>query len=234
MAEDLQIDSKNTPVLRCTDIYKSYTDGGLQVEVLKKINLQILAGESIAIVGASGSGKSTLLHLLGSLDAPTQGTISVLDQDIALLQPTERDKLRNVELGFIYQFHYLLPEFTVLENVTMPLLISNDYTVQAASKMAEKVLEQVGLSNRLQHKSGELSGGERQRVAIARAVVHSPKCILADEPTGNLDGEAAEQVFNLMLALKKYANTSLVMVTHNLELASRMDKTYHLHDGILK
>lgn len=234
MAEDLQIDLANAAVIVCADIYKSYIDGGLQVDVLKKINLQILAGESVAIVGASGSGKSTLLHLLGGLDAPTQGRVSILGQNIAVLKGTERNKLRNVGLGFVYQFHYLLPEFTVLENVAMPLLISNDYDIKEAIKMSERMLEKVGLSDRLQHKPSELSGGERQRVAIARAIVHGPKCILADEPTGNLDGKAAEQVFNLMLVLKQHADTSLVMVTHNLALAERMDKIYHLYDGILE
>lgn len=234
MSEDLQLDPTNAPVIICTDLYKSYIDGDLKVDVLKKINLQILAGESIAIVGASGSGKSTLLHLLGGLDVPTQGEISILGKNIATLQGVECDNLRNVSLGFIYQFHHLLLEFTMLENVAMPLLISNNYSIKEASKLAEEMLKQVGLGDRLQHKPSELSGGERQRVAIARAIVHSPKCVLADEPTGNLDGKTAEQVFNLMLKLKQNTNTSFVMVTHNLELAERMDKIYHLNDGVLE
>ncbi len=221
-------------VLSCTELHKSFAEGDLQVDVLRGINLEVARGESIAIMGTSGSGKSTLLHLLGGLDLPNKGEISIVGKNSTLLTEAERGKLRNESLGFIYQFHHLLPEFTALENVAMPLLISDNSDADAAAKTAKEILQKVGLGDRLEHKPGELSGGERQRAAIARAMVAKPECILADEPTGNLDEKTADQVFNLMLELKQDIGTSFIMVTHNQSLAGKMDKTYHLHDGLLK
>ncbi len=224
----------NEQVVSCANLYKSFIEGDLKVDVLRGIGLEVLRGESIAITGISGSGKSTLLHLLGGLDLPNEGEISIVGKNILNLTDTEREKLRNESLGFIYQFHHLLPEFTALENVAMPLLISDDCDAELAAKSAQELLEKIGLGNRSEHKPGELSGGERQRVAIARALVTQPKCILADEPTGNLDEKTADQVFNLMLELKQDIGTSLIMVTHNQNLALKMDKTHQLHDGFLK
>ncbi len=221
-------------IISCTDLYKSFAEGDLKVDVLLGINLEVFRGESIAIMGTSGSGKSTLLHLLGGLDLPNKGEISIVGKNTLDLNDAERGKLRNESLGFIYQFHHLLAEFTALENVAMPLLISDNYDADAAARSAKELLEKVGLGNRLEHKPGELSGGERQRAAIARALVTQPECILADEPTGNLDEKTADQVFNLMLELKKDVGTSFIMVTHNSSLAEKMDKTYQLHDGLLK
>lgn len=221
-------------IISCTDLYKSFAEGDLKVDVLFGINLEVFRGESIAIMGTSGSGKSTLLHLLGGLDLPNKGEISIVGKNTLDLNDAERGKLRNESLGFIYQFHHLLAEFTALENVAMPLLISDNYDADAAARSAKELLEKVGLGNRLEHKPGELSGGERQRAAIARALVTQPECILADEPTGNLDEKTAYQVFNLMLELKKDVGTSFIMVTHNSSLAEKMDKTYQLHDGLLK
>ncbi len=221
-------------IISCTDLYKSFAEGDLKVDVLLGINLEVFRGESIAIMGTSGSGKSTLLHLLGGLDLPNKGEISIVGKNTLSLNDAERGKLRNESLGFIYQFHHLLAEFTALENVAMPLLISDNYDADAAARSAKELLEKVGLGNRLEHKPGELSGGERQRAAIARALVTQPECILADEPTGNLDEKTADQVFNLMLELKKDVGTSFIMVTHNSSLAEKMDKTYQLHDGLLK
>ncbi|MFB3101280.1 MAG: lipoprotein-releasing ABC transporter ATP-binding protein LolD [Gammaproteobacteria bacterium] len=221
-------------IISCTDLYKSFAEGDLKVDVLFGINLEVFRGESIAIMGTSGSGKSTLLHLLGGLDLPNKGEISIVGKNTLDLNDAERGKLRNESLGFIYQFHHLLAEFTALENVAMPLLISDNYDADAAARSAKELLEKVGLGNRLEHKPGELSGGERQRAAIARALVTQPECILADEPTGNLDEKTADQVFNLMLELKKDVGTSFIMVTHNSSLAEKMDKTYQLHDGLLK
>ncbi len=221
-------------VISCTDLYKSFAEGDLRVDVLRGVNLEVSRGESIAIMGTSGSGKSTLLHLLGGLDLPNKGEISIVGKNALSLNDAERGKLRNESLGFIYQFHHLLPEFTALENVAMPLLISESFDAETASKSAKEILEKVGLGNRLEHKPGELSGGERQRAAIARALVTQPECILADEPTGNLDEKTAGQVFNLMLELKKDVGTSFIMVTHNSSLAEKMDKTYQLHDGLLE
>lgn len=221
-------------IISCTDLYKSFAEGDLKVDVLLGINLEVFRGESIAIMGTSGSGKSTLLHLLGGLDLPNKGEISIVGKNTLDLNDAERGKLRNESLGFIYQFHHLLAEFTALENVAMPLLISDNYDADAAARSAKELLEKVGLGNRLEHKPGELSGGERQRAAIARALVTQPKCILADEPTGNLDEKTAGQVFNLMLELKQDVGTSFIMVTHNSSLAKKMDKTYQLHDGLLK
>ena len=221
-------------VLSCTELYKSFAEGDLQVDVLLGINLEVARGESIAIMGTSGSGKSTLLHLLGGLDLPNKGEISIVGKNTTVLTEEERGKLRNESLGFIYQFHHLLPEFTALENVAMPLLISDSCDADGAAQTAKELLQKVGLGDRLEHKPGELSGGERQRAAIARAMVAKPECILADEPTGNLDEKTADQVFNLMLELKQDIGTSFIMVTHNQSLAEKMDKTYQLHDGLLK
>ena len=229
-----QMNNHNNQVISCADLYKSYAEGDLKVDVLRGINLEVSRGESIAIMGSSGSGKSTLLHLLGGLDLPNKGEISIVGKNTLSLNDAERGKLRNESLGFIYQFHHLLPEFTALENVAMPLLISDKCDAETASKSAKELLEKVGLGDRLEHKPGELSGGERQRAAIARAMVTKPECILADEPTGNLDEKTADQVFNLMLELKQDIGTSFIMVTHNSSLAEKMDKTYQLHDGLLE
>ena len=224
----------NEPVISCVDLHKSFAEGDLHVDVLRGINMEVSRGESIAIMGTSGSGKSTLLHLLGGLDIPNKGVISVVGKNTTSLTDAERGKLRNESLGFIYQFHHLLPEFTALENVAMPLLISDRCDADTAARSAKELLAKVGLGDRLQHKPGELSGGERQRAAIARAMVTRPECILADEPTGNLDEKTADQVFELMLELKQDVGTSFIMVTHNQSLAEKMDKTYHLHDGLLE
>ncbi|HHF7368453.1 TPA: lipoprotein-releasing ABC transporter ATP-binding protein LolD [Legionella bozemanae] len=219
-------------ILNAEKLYKSYNDGTSKVEVLRGIDLSIDQGERLAIIGPSGSGKSTLLHLLGGLDKPTSGDVCIKDVNWQKINEKQRCKLRNQGLGFIYQFHHLLPEFTALENVCMPLLLAN-ISVKDAEAEASKMLDDVGLKERKTHKPAQLSGGERQRVAIARALVHQPYCVLADEPTGNLDQTTATKVFDLMLELNRKMNTALVIVTHDQQLAKQMDRVLVLGEGTL-
>jgi lipoprotein-releasing system ATP-binding protein len=217
-------------VLRCTQLAKTFTEAGSSLEVLRDINLDLSQGERIAIMGSSGSGKSTLLHLLGGLDTPTAGRVEITGTPLENLNAVALGQLRNQALGFVYQFHHLLPEFTALENVAMPLLVRGNAPASAAAE-AEAMLDRVGLAGRLTHKPGELSGGERQRAAVARALVTRPRCVLADEPTGNLDRYNAEQVYELMLALNQELETSFVVVTHDPRIAERMDRVLVLEDG---
>ena len=222
-----------TIVLQCENLSKAYDSGPVKVEVLKEVNLSVQEKSRVAIVGASGSGKSTLMHCLGGLDIPNSGTVQVCGEDMSALSDAQRGRLRNQSLGFIYQFHHLLPEFTALENVAMPLLL-RDESIADAESSATKMLTKVGLETRVLHKPSELSGGERQRVAIARALVTNPKVILADEPTGNLDRQNAMHVQSEMLELNTDLNTAIVVVTHDLSIAESMDEVYTLEDGVLK
>ena len=221
-------------VSRALAVKKSYAEGELQVEILRGVNFELQQGKSVAIVGASGSGKSTLLNILGGLEQSDTGSVQMAGQEISTLSEAECGKLRNRYVGFVHQFHHLLAEFTALENVAMPLLIAQNVNSSLARDSAYKLLQQVGLVDRSHHKPAELSGGERQRVAIARALVTAPKCVLADEPTGNLDEATADQVFEIMLKLQKEHTTSLIMVTHNLRLAKQLGSIYRLHDGVLQ
>jgi lipoprotein-releasing system ATP-binding protein len=224
--------NSNQSVLTCTNLTKYFMQGDTRVDVLTGVNMSIAPGERVAIVGASGSGKTTLLQLVGGLDLPTSGEVSIAGQRIDRLSDAARGELRNRALGFVYQFHHLLPEFSALENVAMPLLVRR-MPVSDAKNKAQQLLERVGLGARLHHRPSQLSGGERQRAAVARALVTQPQVVMADEPTGNLDGANANQVFDLMLELNREIGTALVIVTHAPELAARMQRVLTLQNGIL-
>ncbi len=219
-------------IIKVEQLKRSFVQGKNELKILTGIDLEVSAGEQVAIIGASGSGKSTLLHLLGGLDKPTLGKVVISGEDLSTMNEAERARLRNKALGFVYQFHHLLPEFTALENVAMPLLIAKVDSVTAKQKAGE-LLQAVGLGSRLTHKPAELSGGERQRTAIARAMVTNPDCVLADEPTGNLDQKTAAEVFELMKATNQQLNSSLVIVTHDMDIAKQMQKGYILSNGQL-
>jgi lipoprotein-releasing system ATP-binding protein len=223
----------NRGVLVCEQVRKEFRDADRRLEVLRVVDLDVQPGEMLAIVGASGSGKTTLLQIIGGLDRPSSGHLRIADQDIATLSETQRGRLRNRTLGFVYQFHHLLPEFNALENVAMPLLVRR-VPIAEAREQARALLDRVGLAERLSHRPAQLSGGERQRCAVARALVTRPQVVLADEPTGNLDGENARAVFELMLELNRELGTSLVLVTHAPEIARRMQRTLRLQDGVLR
>ncbi|MEZ8033589.1 MULTISPECIES: lipoprotein-releasing ABC transporter ATP-binding protein LolD [Vibrio] len=218
--------------LQCNDIRKTYREGSLDTEVLKGVSFEIDKGELVAIIGTSGSGKSTLLHILGALDDASDGSVSFLGQDLASLSSNKQAKLRNQHLGFVYQFHHLLSDFSALENVAMPLLIGGEKPVKAKEE-AQRLLDKVGLSHRVDHRPSELSGGERQRVAIARALVNKPALVLADEPTGNLDHNTALSIYDLMRELNREYDTAFLVVTHDGELAGKMDRQLHMQDGLL-
>jgi lipoprotein-releasing system ATP-binding protein len=222
-----------TPVVHAENLGKTYSEGKLRTHVFDGLELAVHAGETVAILGASGAGKSTLLHLLGGLDVPSAGEVYVAGQKMSALSDAARGRLRNQALGFVYQFHHLLPEFTALENVMLPVLL-NGTDVADAAKRARQLLESVGLGHRIEHKPGELSGGERQRAAVARALVNKPACVLGDEPTGNLDERTAANVFAQMLDLNHAQHTSLVLVTHDRSLARRLDRVLELHEGKLR
>jgi len=222
----------STAILSCTQLAKHFMQGDTRVDVLRGANLSVQASERIAIVGASGSGKTTLLQLIGGLDLPSSGTVTIAGENINELSDVARGALRNRAVGFVYQFHHLLPEFSALENVAMPLLVRR-VPIAAAKQQAKALLDRVGLGARLEHRPSQLSGGERQRAAVARALVTKPQVVLADEPTGNLDGANAQQVFELMLELNREVGTALVVVTHAVELAGRMQRVLTLREGLL-
>ncbi len=223
---------ENTPVLWCQELSKYFRQGDKTLKVLRGVNFRVEAGETVAIIGVSGSGKTTLLQLLGGLDLPTSGEVRITGRNMTDLNDAEKGELRNTAVGFVYQFHHLLPEFSALENVAMPLLIRRE-TVRKARSEATRILQRVGLGERLDHRPGALSGGERQRAAVARALVTRPKMLLADEPTGNLDGRTGDRVFSLLLELNEEMATSLIVVTHDLNIARRMSRIMTLKDGKL-
>jgi lipoprotein-releasing system ATP-binding protein len=231
-SRESQVQQSSSEVIHAEKLGKTYAEGKLRTPVFDGLELTVRAGETVAILGASGAGKSTLLHLLGGLDTPTAGEVYVAGQKMSVLSDAARGQLRNRALGFVYQFHHLLPEFTALENVMMPVLLAGADTGEAASR-GKALLEAVGLGHRLEHKPGELSGGERQRAAVARALVNRPACVLGDEPTGNLDEKTAATVFELMLELNRAQHTSLVMVTHDRRLARRLERVLELRQGQL-